>query len=134
VELEAAERVRNNGRNLIAVRGELVPYIDLRQSFRMEGKPPRVEKIVIVRHEDQRVGLVVDRVLGTHQTVIQALGRFFREIKLFSGATIMGDGGVALIVDIAAVIHFVDQGGPTTRKPVEDFRRLQPALAISPIQ
>ena len=72
------------------------------------GEPPPIEKIVIVRHEDQRVGIVVDRVLGTHQTVIQSLGRFFRNIKVVSGATIMGDGRVALILDIAAVVRFAD--------------------------
>jgi two-component system chemotaxis sensor kinase CheA len=55
------------------------------------------------------VGLVVDRVLGTHQTVIQCLGRFFREIDVVSGATIMGDGRVALILDIPAIVRFADR-------------------------
>ncbi len=109
VELHRAERLRNNGRNVVAVRGDLVPYIDLRQAFRVEGDAPPIEKIVIVRHEDQRVGIVVDRVLGTHQTVIQSLGRFFRGIKVVSGATIMGDGRVALILDICAVVRFADR-------------------------
>jgi two-component system chemotaxis sensor kinase CheA len=53
------------------------------------------------------VGLVVDRVLGTHQTVLQPLGKFLRNIEVVSGATIMGDGRVALILDIAAVVQFV---------------------------
>lgn len=106
VELMNAERARKNGRNLIAVRGELVPYIDLRQTFRVDGEAPAIEKVVIVQHEDHRVGLVVDRVLGTHQTVIQSLGKFFKTIDVVSGATIMGDGRVALIMDIAAVVRF----------------------------
>jgi two-component system chemotaxis sensor kinase CheA len=105
VELLSAERARNNGRNLIAVRGELVPYIDLRQTFRLGSDVPAIEKVVIVRHEDHRVGLVVDRVLGTHQTVIQSLGKFFKNVSVVSGATIMGDGRVALIMDIAAVVR-----------------------------
>lgn len=109
VELHRAQRNRNNGRNVIAVRGELIPYIDLREAFHIGGDGPLIEKIVIVRHEDQRVGLVVDRVLGTHQTVIQCLGRFFREIDVVSGATIMGDGRVALILDIPAVVRFADR-------------------------
>jgi two-component system chemotaxis sensor kinase CheA len=57
-----------------------------------------------VRHEEQRVGLVVDRVLGSHQTVIQSLGRFYRNIEMVSGATIMGDGRVALILNMAGLI------------------------------
>lgn len=106
VELSREQRGRNNGRNVIAVRGELVSYIDLRETFATGGEPPAMEKIVIVRHEEQRVGLVVDRVLGTHQTVIQSLGRFLRQVSVVSGATIMGDGRVALILDVAAVVRF----------------------------
>ena len=108
VELHRAQRNSNNGRNVIAVRGELVPYIDLRNLFQMDGEAPEIEKIVLVRYEDQRVGLVVDRVLGTHQTVIQSLGRFLRDVNVVSGATIMGDGRVALILDISAVVRFAD--------------------------
>jgi two-component system chemotaxis sensor kinase CheA len=109
VELLSAQRACHNGRNLIAVRGEPIPYIDLRSAFQVPGEAPAIEKVVIVRHEDNRVGLVVDRVLGTHQTVIQSLGRFFKEIKVVSGATIMGDGRVALIIDTAAAVRLVDR-------------------------
>jgi two-component system, chemotaxis family, sensor kinase CheA len=105
VELERAQRERNNGRNVVTVRGELVPYIDLRRVFSIPGTAPALEKIVIVRHDDQRVGLVVDQVVGAHQTVIQSLGRSFRKIEVVSGATVMGDGRVALILDIAAVVR-----------------------------
>ena len=109
VELHRAERQRQNGRNVIAVRGELIPYIDLRSLFSMGGEVPEIERVVIIAHEDQRVGFVVDRVLGTHQTVLQPLGRFFRKVVVTSGATIMGDGGVALILDIAATIELADK-------------------------
>jgi two-component system chemotaxis sensor kinase CheA len=47
-------------------------------------------------------------VLGTHQTVIQSLGHFLRKVNVVSGATIMGDGRVALILDISAVVRFAD--------------------------
>jgi two-component system chemotaxis sensor kinase CheA len=50
----------------------------------------------------------VDRVLGTHQTVLQCLGRFLRNVDVVSGATIMGDGRVALILDTAAVVRFAE--------------------------
>jgi two-component system chemotaxis sensor kinase CheA len=110
VELCRADRKRHNGRNVVAVRGELVPYIDLRAVFETSGEAPEVQRIVIVRHEDQRVGLVVDRVVGTHQTVIQSLGRFFRSADVVSGATIMGDGRVAVILDVGAVVRHVDRG------------------------
>ncbi|MGJ5813186.1 chemotaxis protein CheA [Paludibaculum fermentans] len=105
VELLRSQRASSNGRNLIAVRGDLVPYIDLRSMFRVDGAALPIEKVVIVQHEDQRVGLVVDFVLGTHQTVIQSLGEFYRNIEAVSGATIMGDGRVALILNIPAVVR-----------------------------
>jgi two-component system chemotaxis sensor kinase CheA len=92
---------------VVVVRGELIPYIDLRAAFQVEGTAPEIEKVVIVHHGDDRVGLVVDRVLGTHQTVLQPLGKFLRNIEVVSGATIMGDGRVALILDISAVVQFV---------------------------
>lgn len=107
VELERAQRIKKNGRNVVVVRGELIPYIDLRAAFQVEGDAPEIEKVVIVHHGGNRVGLVVDRVLGTHQTVLQPLGRFLRNIEVVSGATIMGDGRVALILDISAVVQFV---------------------------
>jgi len=107
VELERAQRIKKNGRNVVVVRGELIPYIDLRAAFQVEGTAPEIEKVVIVHHGDDRVGLVVDRVLGTHQTVLQPLGKFLRNIEVVSGATIMGDGRVALILDISAVVQFV---------------------------
>jgi len=108
VELVPAERGRHNGRNAVAIRGELVPYVYLRETFAIGGAEPELEKIVIVRHGADRVGLVVDRVLGSHQTVIQSLGRFYRDIEVLSGATIMGDGRVALILDLAGLIRVAD--------------------------
>lgn len=109
VELPGADRLRGNGRNVIAVRQELVPYIDLREVYQLGGERPPIEKIVIVQQEEQRVGLVVDRVIGAHQTVIQALGRFFRDIDIVSGSTVMGDGRVALILDIPGVVRRANQ-------------------------
>lgn len=108
VELARTDRSRHNGRNAVAIRGELVPYVYLRETFAVAGEEPELEKIVIVRHGADRVGLVVDRVLGSHQTVIQSLGRFYRHIEVLSGATIMGDGRVALILDLAGLIRTAD--------------------------
>jgi two-component system chemotaxis sensor kinase CheA len=109
IDLDRTERARSNGRNVTAVRGELIPYIDLREEFHVDGEPPLIEKVVIVQHEGERVGMVVDHVIGTHQTVLQSLGRFLRNVKVVSGATIMGDGRVALIMDIPAVVRFAEE-------------------------
>jgi two-component system chemotaxis sensor kinase CheA len=50
--------------------------------------------------------LVVDRVIGSHQTVIQSLGPFYRGIDLFSGTTIMGDGRVAMILNLPGILRY----------------------------
>lgn len=118
VELLRSERSRKNGRNLVAVRGEQIPYIDVRENFGIEGAKPDIEKVVIVGYEDQRVGLVVDRVLGNHQTVIQSLGKFYKDLQAFSGATIMGDGRVALIVDVGGLVRLADRFCPSALPPL----------------
>jgi two-component system, chemotaxis family, sensor kinase CheA len=117
VELRRADRARNNGRNLITVRGELVPYLHLRELFGLEGEEPEIEKIVIARFGRDRVGLVVDRVLGSHQTVIQSLGRMFKGIEVVSGGTILGDGRVALILDLSGLIACAEKRRDDTTQP-----------------
>jgi two-component system chemotaxis sensor kinase CheA len=111
LELTASDRDAYNGRNVVALRGELVPYIRLRELFHVTNTDPDLEKVVIVNVEGERVGLVVDRVIGSHQTVIQPLGQFYRGVDLFSGTTIMGDGRVAMILDLAGTVR-VDRGSP----------------------
>jgi two-component system chemotaxis sensor kinase CheA len=109
VELSREERRGNNGRHTVPVRGELIPYIRLRDLFEIRGKDFDLEKIVIVSYEGQRIGLVVDHVIGSHQTVIQPLGPFYRGVDLFSGSTIMGNGSVAMILNLAGVVRYAGQ-------------------------
>jgi two-component system chemotaxis sensor kinase CheA len=115
LELSGADRRANNGRNVVALRGELVPYIRLREVFELGAPSHELEKVVVVAVDGQRVGLVVDRVVGSHQTVIQPLGRFYRGVDLFSGTTIMGDGRVAMILDLAGTVR--SDGGRHARAP-----------------
>jgi len=104
VELTPAQDLRSTGRNLITLRDELVPFIRLREQFATGTQPDQHQKIVVVSTGQDRVGLVVDQILGDHQTVIKPLSSFHADVGAFSGATIMGDGGVALILDIAALV------------------------------
>ena len=100
VELSRQDIARAHGRHLVNVRGQIVPYIPLRQQFAMEGESPSIEQVVITRVNGHRVGFVVDQVVGEHQSVIKSLGRMCKEVQGLSGATILGDGSVALILDI----------------------------------
>jgi two-component system chemotaxis sensor kinase CheA len=100
VELTREDIRRMHGKNMTHIRGEVVPYIPLRERFKIAGEPPSIEQIIINRIGDGRIGLVVDQVIGQHQTVIKTMGKFYKNIKEVSGATILGDGTVALILDI----------------------------------
>ena len=99
VELTQADVERANGKHIADVRGEIVPYIRLREHFNVRAPRPELEQIMVVETADGRFGFVVDQVLGDCQTVIKTLGRVYRHVQAVSGATILGDGRVALILD-----------------------------------
>jgi two-component system chemotaxis sensor kinase CheA len=113
---ECVELVRRPGdegreRSLAEIRGELVPYVRLRDWFQVPGEPPEREQIVITETDDQKVGLVVDHVVGGQQTVIKPLGRMFAGVRGLAGATILGDGSVALILDVVQLVQHVERTG-----------------------
>lgn len=99
----------SHGRHIANVRGQIVPYIRLREQFEIQGAAPDIEQIVIVNNETGRVGFVVDTVIGENQTVIKTLGRVYREAEGVSGATILGDGTVALILDVPKLIRIAEE-------------------------
>ena len=95
----------HENRHLARFRDQIVSYIPLREHFGIPGKRPEAEHIVLTTVDGQRVGLVVDYIIGDHQAVIKTLGKIYRDVKGISGSTILGDGEVALIVDIPTLIH-----------------------------
>jgi two-component system, chemotaxis family, sensor kinase CheA len=108
VELTREDVARAHGRNLARVRERLVPYIPLRERFQIPGELPEIEQIVITQVGGVRVGFVVDQVIGEHQTVIKSLGRAYKNAEGISGATILGDGSVALILDVPQLVQSVE--------------------------
>ncbi len=104
VSLSGSKPALSKGRPCVSVRGELVPMVPLRNLFRVEGPPPTRQELLLTRHAGQRVGVAVDRLLGRVQAVIQALGEGLASLHRFSGATILGDGSVSLILDLAALV------------------------------
>lgn len=99
VELTTQDVRQAHGHPLANVRGDLVPYTRLREYFRMSDQRPEIEQIMIVETGEGRFGFAVDEILGDHQTVIKNLGKVYRDIQFVSGATILGNGTVALILD-----------------------------------
>jgi two-component system chemotaxis sensor kinase CheA len=104
VELSRQDGARANGRQYIQLRGAVVPYLRLREHFACIGPAPRREQVVVIHNAGERVGLVVDKVIGSHQTVIKSMGRMLQSTPGFSGATILGSGRVALILDVAQLV------------------------------
>ncbi|WIY52223.1 chemotaxis protein CheA [Devosia sp. YIM 151766] len=101
VELPEGIEAHAKGRNFLDIRGALVPYLRLREVFGTTAPAEQHQKVVIVSSGEGRVGLVVDQIIGNNQTVIKQLSKLHSSLKSFSGATILGDGSVALILDTA---------------------------------
>ncbi|MCP4289705.1 MAG: chemotaxis protein CheA [Gammaproteobacteria bacterium] len=107
IEVTREESQQRNGSQLIQVRGELVPFVRLREWFGQQDEELPIEQIVVTRMGDARFGFTVDEVIGQHQTVIKSLGKLYEGVSGLSGATILGDGSVALILDAPKVVQTV---------------------------
>jgi len=90
--------------NLIVLDGERIPFFYLRDEFGMPPSDSHTQEIVVVQYEDKRIGLVVDAVIGEYQAVLKSLGKMYKYQDMISGATILGDGTVALVMDTNKMI------------------------------
>jgi two-component system chemotaxis sensor kinase CheA len=93
------------GHDYTNLRGQVLPFIRIRELFSVSGKPAKGENIVVLKHAGQKAGLVVDTLLGEFQTVIKPLGQMFAQSKCISGSTILGSGDVALILDVPQLVR-----------------------------
>jgi two-component system chemotaxis sensor kinase CheA len=93
------------GHDYTNLRGQVLPFIRVRELFSVPGKPAKGENIVVLKHAGQKAGLVVDTLLGEFQTVIKPLGQMFAQSKCISGSTILGSGDVALILDVPQLVR-----------------------------
>jgi len=113
VELGTADRSADEDRNYINLRGEVLPYIRLRELFDIKGSSAGGrENVVVVHYADVKAGIVVDGLMGEFQTVIKPLGKIFSHIRGISGSTILGSGEVALILDVPGLIEQVQSLEP----------------------
>jgi two-component system chemotaxis sensor kinase CheA len=106
VELPASADTASRGRSFLSIRDQLVPFLRLREVFGTTGEADSHQKVVIVSSGEGRVGLVVDQIIGNTQTVIKQLSKLHSGLDTFSGATILGDGAVALILDTAHLVSY----------------------------
>ena len=105
VELSDEDRSESKGKNYIHLRGEVLPFIRLREMFGHGMDSIERENIVVVQYAGKKAGIVVDELLGELQTVIKPLGEIFSRLSGISGSTILGSGEVAVILDVAALVN-----------------------------
>lgn len=93
-------------KEVINLRGSVIPLIRLPELVEIESskKPEDNLVVVIVKKGDKMAGLVVDELIGQQEIVIKSLGKYIKQCKFISGATILGDGEVALILDVNALL------------------------------
>jgi len=109
--------------NYLNLRGEVLPFLRLREMFELEGGAGQRESVVVVQYAGQKAGLVVDALMGEFQTVIKPLGKLFEKLRGIGGSTILGSGEVALILDVQALIS------EAARKERSVAEAAQPAAA-----
>ncbi|MGB9905067.1 MAG: chemotaxis protein CheW, partial [Desulfotomaculales bacterium] len=99
------EEVRRVGHGeVIVVRGHVLPLLRLAHLFQQEGSPGERVFVVVLGSGSRKVGVVVDRLIGEQEIVIKSLGGYLGQVHGLSGATILGDGSVALIVDARSIV------------------------------
>jgi two-component system chemotaxis sensor kinase CheA len=103
-----AEEEREVG--VINLRGEPLPFVRLRSIFGFDTADATRENVVVVEHPHGRAGIVVDRLFGSSQVVMKPLGRFLKQVPGVAGSSILGNGRVALILDIPEIIRRAESG------------------------
>lgn len=107
MELTPEKRKEHPDRGFMNVRNAAMPIIGLRDVFGIEGQKPDIEQIVILQIDEMKTGVLVDSIIGDFQTVIKPLGKLYKKIRGVSGATILGDGTIALIVDMNGIFNIL---------------------------
>ena len=93
-------------REVIVLRGEIIPIIRMEETLEVPHVRDFDEIFVVVVHSGEaKAGLVVDKLIGQQEIVIKTLGNLFQGLKMFSGATVLGDGRIALILDVATILQ-----------------------------
>ncbi len=116
-------------RQYMDLRGEVLPFIRIRTLFEIEGELSRRENVVVVEYGGVKTGFIVDRLMGEFQTVIKPLGKLFQHIKGVAGSTILGNGKVALILDVSTLVGLVNQKNVSNHSHAEQHMQMLPLHA-----
>jgi two-component system, chemotaxis family, sensor kinase CheA len=97
--LEAHNHLFERYNNHWQLNNELIPFIYLRSAFHINGQPPDIEKIVVVQKQNKRFAIVTDEIIGQHQAVLKPIGDMMKKQDFITGASIIGNGDIALMLD-----------------------------------
>lgn len=106
----------NTFNNIVVLDGKQVPFVNLRNEFDITENVPKVEQVIVVNYEDRKVGMTVDFVVGEYQAVLKPLGKLYKNQEVVSGATILGDGTIALVLDPSKIIMLFDRQAQLDRE------------------
>ena len=106
INIEPSDIQTVQNKEVIVLRGEIIPIIRMEEALQVPHTKDSDEHFVVVVHAGEaKAGIVVDNLIGQQEIVIKTLGNLFAGLKLFGGATVLGDGRVALILDVATMIQ-----------------------------
>lgn len=94
----------DNFNDLIVLDEKQIPYLNLREKFLVESAPPPTSQLIVVETDGIKVGISVDAIDGEYQAVLKPLGKHYGEQDFISGATILGDGSIALVLDTNKIV------------------------------
>jgi two-component system chemotaxis sensor kinase CheA len=100
-----AETLDKSDKQYIVLNGEFVPFIDIRNEFSIDGERPHIQQALLVKYKEMLIALIVDEVIGNYQAVLKSLGDSFKKQEVISGASIMGSGQIALVLDTNRLIQ-----------------------------
>lgn len=103
--LEYKEEYKSKNKDYINLRGELLPFIKIHELFHLKLNPNSRKNILVVQFAGHKIGILVEAFLGEIQTVIKPLGKVFNHLKGVSGSTVLGNGKIALILDIPLLVQ-----------------------------
>ena len=107
--LEYIQDIRQGEGNIVIFHDKQLPFVNMRDFFSIPGERPLIEQIVVVNTKNQQVGILVDQVISGNQTVIKPLGKLYKRADGISSATILGDGSVALILDVDQIVAVAER-------------------------
>jgi len=108
IELNKKAQAQLNKNSYINLRGKVLPILNISEYFNIKKSNLNRSNIIVIQYGEQKMGIVVDELLGELQTVIKPMGRLFKNLRYFSGATILGSGEVALIMDIPIMLSTME--------------------------